>query len=89
MKSPSLPATNAKRLLQDVNGLEQDFAFSRRDAPEVLHFVGPPEIKGRREDWVLAAPAVPQAVAKEIGCLRAYRFGGNIFRNETGLVELH
>src|ERR1700712_4753114 len=32
--------------------------------------------RGRREDRVLAAPAVSQAVAKEICCLRAYRFGG-------------
>ena len=34
------------------------------------------ENRGRREDGVLAAPAVPQAVAKEICCLRAYRFSG-------------
>jgi len=35
-----------------------EFAFSRRDTPEVLHFVSPPEMRGRREDRVLAAPAV-------------------------------
>jgi hypothetical protein len=34
------------------------------------------DIRGRREDRVLAAPAVSQAVAKEICCPRAYRFSG-------------
>ena len=32
--------------------------------------------RGRREDRVLAAPTVSQAVAKELCCLQAYRFGG-------------
>jgi hypothetical protein len=41
---------------------EYGFAFSRRDAPGVLHFVGPLEIRGRREDRVRAAPAVSQAM---------------------------
>jgi hypothetical protein len=26
--------------------IDHDFMISRRDAPEVLHFVGPPEIEG-------------------------------------------
>jgi hypothetical protein len=33
-------------------------AFSRRDAPGVLHFVAPSGNRGRREDRVRAAPAV-------------------------------
>ena len=53
-----------------------DFAFSRREAPEVLLETSPSEVRGRGEDRVRAAPAVPQAVAKEICCLRAYRFSG-------------
>src|SRR5216684_2121254 len=36
--------------------------FSRRDAPEVLHFVCPPKYRGRREDRVRAAPAVSRAM---------------------------
>jgi hypothetical protein len=52
------------------------FAISRRMAPEVLHFVGPPKIRGRREDRVRAAPAVSQACCKGICCPRAYRFSG-------------
>ena len=50
--------------------------FSRHHLPEVLHFVGPHEIRGRREDRLRAAPAVSQACCKRIGCLRAYRFSG-------------
>ena len=34
------------------------FAISRRVAPEVFHFVSPPQNRGRREDRVRAAPAV-------------------------------
>ena len=36
----------------------------------------PMKIKGRREDRMRAAPAVSQAVCKEICCPRAYRFSG-------------
>jgi hypothetical protein len=59
-----------------VDRSEYDFTFSRRDAPEVLHFVVPPEIRGRREDRVRAAPAVSRAMV-DSGRTRAYRFGGN------------
>ena len=69
-----LPRRFAPR--NDVDRPEHDIAFSRHDLPEVLHFVGPLKIRGRREDRVRAAPAVPQAVAKEICCPRAYRFSG-------------
>src|SRR5256886_14436585 len=39
-----------------------DFAISRRFAPEVCIFVCPPRNRGRREDRVLAAPAVSRAI---------------------------
>ena len=42
--------------------VEYDFAISRHETPEVCIFVCPPEIRGRREDRVLAAPEVPCAV---------------------------
>ena len=42
---------------------EYDFAISRRLASEVCILVGPPEIRGRREDRVHAAPAVSCAIA--------------------------
>src|SRR4051794_21782407 len=51
-------------------------SISRHHLPEVLHEILALKIRGRREDRVRAAPAVPQAVAKEICCLRAYRFSG-------------
>src|SRR3989454_9396694 len=38
------------------------FAFSRRLSPEVCISLCPPEIRGRREDRVLAAPAVSRAI---------------------------
>jgi hypothetical protein len=38
------------------------FAFSRRWSPEVCIFVSLLENRGRREDRVLAAPAVPRAI---------------------------
>jgi hypothetical protein len=41
---------------------EYDFAISRRIAPEVCISFGPPEFRGRREDRVLAAPAVSRAI---------------------------
>ena len=43
-----------------------------------LHFVCPLEIRGRREDRVHAAPAVPCAVAHRKTRTRAYRFSGSI-----------
>ena len=39
------------------------FAISRRMASEACILVGPPEIRGRREDRVHAAPAVSCAIA--------------------------
>ena len=53
-----------------------DFAFSRRDAPGVLHFVCPPRDRGRREDRVRAAPAVSRAICRKRMCTRAYRNSG-------------
>ena len=42
--------------------MEYEAAFSRRDSPEVCIFVCPLQIRGRREDRVLAAPAVSRAI---------------------------
>src|SRR5882757_9850203 len=53
-----------------------DFAFSRRDAPEVLLETLPSEIRGRREDRMRAAPAVSRAMCIKECCTRAYRFSG-------------
>ncbi len=41
---------------------EYEFAISRRDTPEVCIFVCPLRNRGRREDRVLAAPAVSRAI---------------------------
>ena len=55
-----------------------DFAISRHVLPEVCIFRSPPpEIRGRREDRVHAAPAVSCAVAHMKTRTRAYRFSGN------------
>jgi len=52
-------------------------AFSRRDTPEVCIFVcALSKIRGRREDRVLAAPAVSRANAHGKGGTRAYRAAG-------------
>ena len=57
---------------------ERVFAFSRRRSPEVCIFLLPPsKIRGRREDRVLAAPAVPRAVCARQDGTRAYRAAGN------------
>jgi hypothetical protein len=53
-----------------------DFTFSRREAPGVLHFVGPLENRGRREDRMRAAPAVSRAIDASRMRTRAYRFSG-------------
>ena len=42
---------------------EYAFTFSRRELPEVCSNCCPPEIRGRREDRVHAAPAVSCAIA--------------------------
>src|SRR6187551_3754245 len=55
---------------------EYDFAFSRRISPEVCIFVCPLENRGRREDRVLAAPAVSRAICAKQKCTRAYRAAG-------------
>jgi len=47
-------------------------------APEVCLFVCPLENRGRREDRVLAAPAVSRARCAQRACTRAYRFSGSI-----------
>ncbi|SDI04355.1 hypothetical protein SAMN05444171_5437 [Bradyrhizobium lablabi] len=57
---------------------ECGITISRRDAPEVLHFVVPLENRGRREDRVRAAPAVLRAIDATKICTQAYRFGGGI-----------
>jgi len=41
---------------------ENDFAISRRVSPELCIFFALLENRGRREDRVLAAPAVPRAI---------------------------
>ena len=51
-------------------------SFSRHDLPEVLHFVVPLKIRGRREDRVRAAPAVSRAMCIKECCTRAYWFSG-------------
>src|SRR5882757_9129645 len=53
-----------------------DFAFSRRDAPEVLLETLPSKNRGRREDRMRAAPAVSRAMCIKECCTRAYRFSG-------------
>src|SRR6187551_3655170 len=55
---------------------EYDFAFSRRISPEVCIFVCPLENRGRREDRVLAAPAVSRAICANKNGTRAYRAAG-------------
>ena len=45
-----------------VTTSEYAFAISRHDLPEVCIFIRPPEIRGRREDRMLAAPAVSRAI---------------------------
>jgi hypothetical protein len=49
------------------------FAFSRRRSPEVCISFALYENRGRREDRVLAAPAVSRAVCAKQKCTRAYR----------------
>jgi hypothetical protein len=49
------------------------FAISRRIAPEVCNFVCPLRNRGRREDRVLAAPAISRAICAKQKCTRAYR----------------
>ena len=44
---------------------ERGFTFSRRDSPELCYPLPPSKIRGRREDRVRAAPAVPCAIAQE------------------------
>ena len=52
---------------------EYDFAISRRIASEVCILVCPPELRGRREDRVLSAPAVSREICAKQNCTRAYR----------------
>jgi hypothetical protein len=44
--------------------------------PEFCISFALPEIRGRREDRVRAAPAVSQAIVHQKMCPRAYRFSG-------------
>src|SRR6185312_10757233 len=55
---------------------ERAFAISRRRSPEVYIFVWPSRNRGRREDRVLAAPAVSRAICANKKCTRAYRAAG-------------
>jgi hypothetical protein len=50
---------------KDVDRSEYNFAFSRRDAPEVLLETSPSRNRGRGEDRVRAAPAVSRAMCIE------------------------
>ncbi len=60
----SLRPQLAVRMSAAISGLriEYDFAISRRMASEVCIFVCPLRNRGRREDRVLAAPAVSRAI---------------------------
>ena len=57
---------------------ERAFAFSRRNSPEVCIFFRPSRNRGRREDRVLAAPAVSRAICANKKGTRAYRAAGAI-----------
>ena len=62
---PSVPVRERWVSLRSTHPTIDDrhtFAFSRRIAPEVCIFVWPPGFRGRREDRVLAAPAVSRAI---------------------------
>ncbi len=48
---------------QTAHAYSHDFAISRHHPPELCHQTSRPPIRGRREDRVLAAPAVPRANA--------------------------
>ena len=58
--------------------VEYDFVISRRIAPEVCISFALSEIRGRREDRVLAAPAVSRAICANKNCTRAYRAAGTL-----------
>ena len=57
-------AGTTRRVLR-FNDAEHDFAFSRRDAPEVMLKSFALQKRGRREDRVRAAPAVPRASCRK------------------------
>src|SRR6186713_3602040 len=60
---PSLPAREAMGFASLYPSYDKhNFAISRHDLPEVCIFFCPPDLEGRREDRVLAAPAVPRAI---------------------------
>jgi hypothetical protein len=84
-------ASSTPRLLDSIIGvsgiLDPAFAgmtiaceatFSRRIASEVFIFMSLLEIRGRREDRVLAAPAVSRAICANKNCTRAYRAAGTL-----------
>src|SRR5213075_2423987 len=57
--------------------IEYDATISRRGSPEVCYQLPTLfEIRGRREDRVLAAPAVSRAILRKQNCTRAYRAAG-------------
>jgi hypothetical protein len=60
-----------------VTTTECAFAISRHDLPEVCYQLPALFVRGRREDRVLAAPAVSRAICANKKCTRAYRAAGN------------
>src|SRR6185369_1565399 len=60
-----------------VTTTEYAFAISRHELPEVCYQLPALLFRGRREDRVLAAPAVPRAICARQDCTRAYRAAGN------------
>jgi hypothetical protein len=68
-------ASSASLLAMTVDGY--DFAISRREAPEVLHFVVPPRIQGAGTAGCAPHPRSRVQLAQRKRT-RAYRFGGGI-----------
>ena len=60
------------------NDAEYGFAISRHDRPRFASSFALSRIRGRREDRVLAAPAVSRAICANKNCTRAYRAAGTL-----------
>src|SRR5215207_7440120 len=74
---PSMPTRAAMGFASLYPSYDKhNFAISRHDLPEVCIFFTLLENRGRREDRVLAAPAVSRAVCAKQKCTRAYRAAG-------------
>src|SRR4029453_6832601 len=59
-----------------VTTTEYALAISRHNAPEACQKLPALLVRGRREDRVLAAPAVSRAICAKQNCTRAYRAAG-------------